>query len=88
MKAEGEILFRFLPAKWGIRALVEGRLRIGRIADFNDPFEGLLGDDCNFPHPHEELLRSIPKNLRGLADANYGVLSLAAIKNPADHPLM
>jgi hypothetical protein len=67
---------------------MERQLRIGRVAHFNDPFEGLLGDECVLPPPHQALSLQLPKILRDLANEKYGILSLSAITDPAEHPLM
>lgn len=32
-------LYRYLPGKWGLRTLETGELRVGRLAELNDPFE-------------------------------------------------
>ncbi|MEO5714736.1 MAG: DUF2971 domain-containing protein [Luteolibacter sp.] len=73
-------LYRFFNAQWGLDAIESGMLRVGRLAELNDPFEwrmateGFDGEENMDPALLAELLeRQEEKFLRMIGD-NNGVL--------------
>ena len=71
-------LYRFMPAKWAIKSIETRELRVGRLAELNDPFEfvpGITGlrNDAPIDFVREELWR-IQTDL----NSKIGLLSLSS----------
>lgn len=61
-------VYKFLNAKYGLKALENRRLKIARISDLNDPFE-LLGTDLS-----NQELRTAFVEMKNALDKNHGLL--------------
>ena len=51
-------VYKFLNAKWGLKALEDRRLKIARISDLNDPF-ALFGINLSNREPGQPILLTI-----------------------------
>jgi hypothetical protein len=71
-------LYRFMKAKWAITSIETRELRVGRLAELNDPFEfvpGITGlrDDAPKDYVREQLAKTQPD-----LNSTLGLLSFAA----------
>ena len=70
-------LYHFLKAEYGISAIKDCRLKVARLAELNDPFEGFHTDTGNY------MSQFLLKERRRVANQRHGVLCFSKdYRNP------
>lgn len=77
-------LYRFFGAAAGIRTIESKRFRVGRVMEFNDPFEWKLGI-TNYVPAGEPTVRRIQENLLRKMNSAYGVICFS---DSAEDPVL
>jgi hypothetical protein len=66
-------IYRFLPARWALKAIQEKRLRISRLPDLNDPFEWHIGVK-SIDQYHHSLGRKAIDNFLERLNEKFGII--------------
>src|SRR5687768_7590717 len=77
-------LFRFLSATSALKTIERKALRVGRVAEFNDPFEWKLGF-ANYVPEGEIVARGVQEHLLRHMNSQFGVICFS---DTAEDPVL
>jgi hypothetical protein len=74
------MLYRILPAKYGVKSLISGMLKLGNVLEFNDPYDSLLSLTHPDPRVPQSKLDESASKQRAAQFGSHGILCLT--ENP------
>ena len=70
------ILYRFLDAEAAVKTIKSGKLKVGRINDFNDPFEWLPGI-AGVVKGKEDIAVAVIDDFRNILNGRFGIICMS-----------
>ena len=74
-------LYRFMAAKWALKSIETGELRVGRLAELNDPFEFVPGIEGLRDDAPIDFIREQVWKIQADLNQKMGILSFSSVSS-------